>query len=147
VYDVEPNPSDNWGSSRASAKAVALLFAKLAFGDILNAEMRQIAIDNLSDVVPEQRWGVTAGTPEDVPPGTTIGIKDGWYPAGSGWWVNSAGMFIPPDMQAAYTIAVLTQGQPSEAYGIATIEGAAEPIHKALPGSSSARGIDILRPK
>jgi hypothetical protein len=69
-----------------------------------------------------------------VPEGTIIGLKDGWYPAGYAWWVNSAGILIPGDNHAGYTIAILTRGQPTWEYGIETIEGIAGPVHTALHG-------------
>ncbi|MBI4302416.1 MAG: serine hydrolase, partial [Chloroflexi bacterium] len=135
VTDIVPNSSDYWGASRASAKAVALLFAKIAFSDILDQPKRQLALELLSEVIPSQRWGVTAGVPDEQPPGTVIGLKDGWYPARYAWWVNSAGILVPGDARPAYAIAVLTRGQPSWEYGIETIEGVAERIYTALNGA------------
>jgi|GEM_PF-7059115 len=88
---IYPNPQEAWGASRATPRAVALLFAKLALGEILDQPSRKLAMELLAEVVPSQRWGVSAGLPNDLPPGTIVGIKDGWYPAESGWWVNSAG--------------------------------------------------------
>lgn len=132
ITDIVPNQSDAWGASRASAKAVALLLADVAFGDILDQPMRDLAMELLSDVIPSQRWGVTAGTASEPPAGTVIGVKDGWYPAKYAWWVNSTGMLIPADGRPPYTIAVLSRGQPSMEYGIATIEGVAQPVHDAL---------------
>ena len=134
ITDIVPNSADAWGASRASAKAVAMLFAKLAFGEILDQTNRELALELLAGIIPSQQWGITAGIPEERPPGTIIGLKDGWYPAGYGWWVNSAGMLIPGDEHPAYTIAVLTRGQPSWEYGIATIEGVAERVHATLHG-------------
>ncbi|MBI2908006.1 MAG: serine hydrolase [Chloroflexi bacterium] len=132
ISDFVPNPWDAWGASRASAKGLASLFAQLAFGNILNEPMREIALELLSNVTPSQRWGVAAGTSSDPPPGTVIGLKDGWYPARYAWWVNSAGMLLPGDDRPPYTIAVLTRGSPSLEYGIATIEGVAQMVHAEL---------------
>jgi hypothetical protein len=135
IEDIVPNEQEMWGASRASAKAVAQLFGMIAFGEVLDPQRRGLALELLSGVVPSQRWGVTAGVPDELPAGTIIGLKDGWYPAGFGWWVNSAGMIIPGDDRPAYAIAVLTRGQPSWEYGIATIEGVASRVHDALHGS------------
>lgn len=132
---IYPNPQEAWGASRATPRAVALLFAKLALGEILDQPSRKLAMELLAEVVPSQRWGVSAGLPNDLPPGTIVGIKDGWYPAESGWWVNSAGVILPGDNRPNYTIAVLTQGQPTMEYGIDTIEGAVAPVHRALLGT------------
>jgi hypothetical protein len=138
ILDIVPNAADSWGASRASAKAVATLFAKLAFGEIPDQANRGLAVALLSEVIPSQQWGVTAGVPGETPSGTIIGLKDGWYPAGYGWWVNSAGMLIPGDDRPAYTIAVLTRGQPTWEYGIATIEGVAKRVHTALHEASGS---------
>jgi hypothetical protein len=135
VEDIAPNAQEMWGASRASAKAVAQLFGLIAFGDVLDPARRRLALHLLSGVVPSQRWGVTAGVPDELPAGTVIGLKDGWYPAGFGWWVNSAGMLIPGDDRPPYAIAVLTRGQPTWEYGIATIEGVASRVHDALHSS------------
>jgi hypothetical protein len=132
IVDIAPNQSYAWGTSRASAKAMALLLAQLAFGDILTRPLREMSIALLNSVTPSQRWGVTAGIASEPPPGTVIGLKDGWYPARYAWWVNSTGMLIPADGRPPYTIAVLSRGQPSMEYGIATIEGVAQPVHDAL---------------
>lgn len=134
VADIVPNATDQWGASRASARAVAQLFAKLAFGDLLGPDYRATALELLSEVVPDQRWGVTAGTPDELPEGTIIGLKDGWYPATFGWWVNSAGVIVPGNEKPAYAIAILTRGQPTWEYGIATIEAVAEAVHTGLHG-------------
>jgi hypothetical protein len=132
IIDIAPNQSYAWGTSRASAKAMALLLAQLAFGDILTRPLREMAISLLSDVTPSQRWGITAGTASEPPVGTIIGLKDGWYPARNAWWVNSVGILIPSDTKPAYTIAILTRGQPTMEYGVETIEVAAQAIHHAL---------------
>lgn len=138
ITDVIPSSGDTWGDSLASAKAVAMLFAQLAFGEILDEPRRELALGLLADVIPSQRWGVTAGIPEQRPPKTVIGLKDGWYPDEYGWLVNSAGILIPGDDRPAYTIAVLTREQPSWEYGIATIEGVAERVHTALHGDGAS---------
>jgi hypothetical protein len=70
-------------------------------------------------VTSAQRWGVSAG-----PAATAdVGLKNGWLPVASDgfqWAVNSIGWVRGSGRR--YQIAVLTAHQPSEAYGIATIE-------------------------
>jgi hypothetical protein len=89
--EIDASKDSCWGASYASAYDVSLMLAKLARGEILNDEMRHIALSLLAQVDPSQQWGVTAPAPEVVPEGTLIGIKDGWYPAPCGSWVNRAG--------------------------------------------------------
>jgi Beta-lactamase enzyme family len=133
---IQANPKDYWGASLAPPREVALLLADLGRGQILDEPMRSTAVDLLTRVEPGQRWGVTAGIPDQPPPGTVIGIKDGWYQTAYGWWwVNSAGVIVPSDAHPAYAIAVLTKHQPSFGYGVETIEGIAARIHAALHGA------------
>ena len=138
LSDTIPNPYDYWGATRAPAREVALLFARLEMGEMLDAQMREYALDLLSNVEPDQRWGVTAGIPDEPPPGTVVRIKDGWYETQYGrWWVNSAGVLVPGDDHPAYAIAVLTKDQPGMAYAVETIEAVAERVHAALHGQQS----------
>lgn len=132
LEETDPNKESCWGASYSSPHDVALLFAKLVLGEILDEKMRSIALELLQQVDPSQTWGVTAAAPDDRPEGTIIGIKDGWYPADCGWWVNSAGLVVPGNEKPAYTVAVLTGQQSTLAYGIETIEEAGRLIHDAL---------------
>ena len=129
---IRPNPKEYWGASRASPKDVAQLFAKLAWGDVLDAPERTYALHLLTEVVPAQRWGASAGVPDDMPEGTVIAMKDGWYPGLYGWWVNTAGLLLPADERPAYAIAVLSKKQPSFETGVETVEGVAARVHAAL---------------
>ncbi len=132
LQEIDPNEDACWGASYASSYDVSLLLAKLAEGEILNPEMRSTALGLLSQVDPSQQWGVASVAPEVVPDGTLIGIKDGWYPAPCGWWVNSAGVILPANDKPAYTVAVLTNEQSTMEYGIETIETVATYVHDAL---------------
>jgi hypothetical protein len=71
----------------------------------------------MENVESGQNWGVTGG----VPPGVTVALKNGWLPlSANDWQVNSIG-YISGDGRN-YVLAVLTDDDPSEAYGISTIE-------------------------
>jgi hypothetical protein len=134
LQEIHPNKETCWGASYASAHDVALLLAGLATGEILDESMRDIALALMEEVDPSQTWGVIAARPGTVPEGTIAAVKDGWYPADCGWWVNSAGILIPGNEKPAYTIAVLTSEQSTWEYGIETIERVGELIHTALHG-------------
>ncbi|MBI4301262.1 MAG: hypothetical protein HY664_01485 [Chloroflexi bacterium] len=125
-----------WGTSRASANSLAILLARAAFGDLLNNEHRALFLTLLQRVTPSQRWGVSAGAQEEGSAGELVGLKNGWYPAETGWRVNSVGFVVSPDDRHYFTIAVLSNAQPSQDYGIATIEGVAERVHSALLSQS-----------
>ena len=57
-------------------------------------------------------------------------MKDGWYPAITGWRVASAGIGGPE--KAPIIAVVLTRNQQTMEYGIATIEGVAERVGAAV---------------
>ena len=134
LNEIDPNKESCWGASYASAHDMALLFAKLALGEILEEETRRIAFELLQQVDPSQTWGVIAAAPDERPEGTIVGVKDGWYPADCGWWVNSAGMLLPGTDKPAYMMAVLTSEQSSWEYGIETIETVGQMVHERLHG-------------
>jgi hypothetical protein len=132
LSEIDPNKDSCWGASYASAHDMALLFAKLALGEILDDDTRRVAFELLQEVDPEQTWGVIAPAPYVLPEGTIIGVKDGWYPAECGWWVNSVGMLLPGNDRPAYTMAVLTAEQATWEYGMETIEVVGRMVHERL---------------
>jgi hypothetical protein len=128
---ITPYNGPYWGTSTASARGIATLMARIAYGDVVNAEHRTAALTMLVSVVPGQRWGVPAGA--DSSAEEIVGVKDGWYPDDDGWRVNSVGFIAPlAGGEAPYAIAVMTNEQSTQEYGIATIEGLAEPVWNDL---------------
>ena len=103
---------------------------------VLDAASRRYALALMADVVPDQRWGVSAGAPPDV----TVHLKNGWLPDPDLWDVNSIGDFTRHDLD--YSIVILTSNDPDMAYGVATVETVARLINRALakgdaPGAGS----------
>jgi beta-lactamase class A len=129
VAGFTPDPGTSWGASFASARAMAAVLGKLLSGEILDAPSRSLAIRMLGAIVPEQRWGITAGT--DAANGDRVALKNGWYPGEEGWRVNSTGI-IWPRAGDAYAIAVVTSGRVSWQEGIETIEGIAAPLNAVM---------------
>jgi beta-lactamase class A len=127
---IRPYDGPFWGTTTASATSLAVILARAAFGDLLNAEHRSLFLNLLQKVTPSQRWGVSAGAEGEAGTGATVGIKDGWFPADAGWRVNSLGFVF--DARRAYTLAVLSNAQPSWEYGIETIEGVAAEVNSVL---------------
>jgi hypothetical protein len=82
----------------------------------------------MAHVVAGQRWG----TPTGVPAGVTVHVKNGWlpYPSGADWHINSIGAFAGPG--SSYQLAVLTSGNPSMPYGVATVDGVAGVINRDI---------------
>jgi beta-lactamase class A len=109
-----------WGLSSTSAADRNELLRQLVLGQWgpFRAATRAEARRFLLDVVPSQRWGVTAG----VPSGWPVPLKNGFFPATCcGWRVNSSGVVERPD-GSAYVVTVLSDGWASLAQGIAAVE-------------------------
>jgi hypothetical protein len=97
---------------------------------VLTGKSRDYVLALMARVVSSQRWGVTAGAPASV----TGHVKNGWLPLQThGWRINSIGSFSGHGRD--YMIVMLTMDNPTMAYGIDTIQGAAEVINRELnPG-------------
>ena len=108
-----------WGlTTTVPADQLALLRKLVQPGPLLSADARRYALSLMENVLPGQAWGVSGG----VPAGVTVALKNGWLPlndAQTDWQVNSVG-WVSGDGRD-YLIAVLTTGNPSERYGIDTI--------------------------
>lgn len=121
-----------WGLSQLTAQdELTLLTLLTTHGSVLSDTSRGYVLWLMSRVIPSQRWGVPDGAPADV----TVSVKNGWLPDPftGRWHVNSIGAFRSlgayRSRHISYQIAVLTDGNPSESYGIGTIQAAAKVIN------------------
>lgn len=128
MTQTDPNPYGYWGLTQLTVRDQQRLTALLATpNDILTTASRSYALDLMSKVVKDQKWGTTAGAPSTV----TAHVKNGWLPREShGWRVHSSGVFIGGGR--TYTITVLTHGNSSMEYGVTTIQRIARAVHTAL---------------
>ena len=118
---------DFWGLTEVNAHdELRLLRLLITHNTVLDAASRRYALTLMADVAPWQRWGVSAGAPED----TTVHLKNGWLPDPDLWDINSIGDFTRHDRD--YSIAILTSNDPDMAYGVDTIQTIASLINKAL---------------
>jgi len=115
---TSPNAAGYWGLSTTTARdQVALLRHVLLPNRLLDSASRHYAARLMRDVTPSQDWGVSAG----VSAAAHVAVKNGWLPLGADdWQVNSIGAVVGAGRH--YLIAVLTTGDPTESYGIRTIE-------------------------
>jgi Beta-lactamase enzyme family len=121
----------HWGLTRITAHdELTLLTLISGENKVLSKPSRIYARYLMAHVTSSQRWGVPAGAPTSM----IVHVKNGWLPyPSSDWEINSIGTFT--NAHRAYLIVLLTYGNPSMAYGINTIEGAAKTIHALLnPG-------------
>ena len=121
-----------WGLTTTTAADQIILLRHLILPNSgINSSERSEALDLLENVTASERWGVTGG----VPPGVTVALKNGWVPLpDSLWQINSIG-WINGDGRD-YLLAVLTDGNPTEDYGIDTIDTLAGLVWTALAPQS-----------
>ncbi len=96
---------------------------------LLSGAQRSYVLSLMENVAPGQRWGVSGG----VPAGVTVALKNGWLPlneANTDWQVNSVG-WVSGDGRD-YLVAVFTTGNPTEQYGIDTINALSSRIWTAM---------------
>jgi len=116
-----------WGGSRIDASDQARFFLHLDAHIV--ARHRAIAMRLLGTIVPEQRWGIGKARP------------DGWRLYFKGGWGDGANS---PDHQVALltfgtrrvAVAVLTIGNPSNAYGNETLRGVFARLLRGLAARS-----------
>jgi hypothetical protein len=112
-----------WGLTLITPHDELLLLQLLSVpGTVLNGRARNYELSLMAQVIPSQRWGVSAGAPSNV----TVHIKNGWLPyPGAGWNINSIGVFTGTGILYQLVILNAPVGSSSEGYGIETIEEAA----------------------
>jgi hypothetical protein len=123
-------PWPGWGlTTTVPADQITLLKQLLVPGSLLTSADRSYALGLMENVTPSQRWGVTGGVPGRV----TVALKNGWLPlnnADTDWQINSIGWIS--GMGRDYLIAVTSTGNPSEQYGIDTINGLAAKVWRRM---------------
>src|SRR5256885_6250415 len=127
---------DYWGLTEVNAHdELRLLQLLITRNTVLDTASRRYALALMADVVPDQRWGVSAGAPPDV----TVHLKNGWLPDPDLWAVNSIGDFTRHDLD--YSIVILTRNDPDMAYGVAVVESGGRVIKPALtPADAGGTG-------
>ncbi len=110
-------PRPTWASAQITAADQVRLFSRLA--TVVPPRFLGYARKLLASIVPEQSWGI----PRAARPRFRVFFKGGWRPTGRGELVHQAALVEDAKRRAA--IAVLTDGNPSMAYGERTIEGVA----------------------
>ena len=123
-------PWPGWGlSTTVPADQLTLLRTLVEPNSLLTNPERSYALTLMENVTPDQRWGVTGGVPAQV----TVALKNGWLPlnsANNNWQINSVGWISGSGRD--YLIAVLTTGNPTEQYGIDTIDQLAAMVWNAM---------------
>lgn len=131
-----PGSGGYWGLTRINVtdeqKLLAVITGK---NTVLTDASRAYVLKLMGNVVSSQRWGTPAGAPS----GVKIHVKNGWLQRSThGWRVHSLGAFKGGGHD--YTLSVLTHGNSTMNYGVATIQGVAKAVHKDLAPRTSAAG-------
>ena len=116
-----------WGSVFFSAADQARFFYR--FDSLVPKRSRSYARRLLSSIVPAQRWGFSHTS---LRRGWSTFFKGGWRQTDSGSLVHEAALFERDG--ARFSLAVLTDGNPSHDYGTETLRGvarAAVPVTRA----------------
>ncbi len=121
-----PSTDGVWGSTTTTAlDRLAMIRTVVEPNSLLTDASRGYILDLMENITPSQDWGATGG----VPSGVTVALKNG-FAVVNGWqisttgWVNGAGR--------DYLIAVLTNENASEQYGIDTVNAVSGFVWNAL---------------
>jgi beta-lactamase class A len=127
-------PGGYWGLTQITAHDEVLLLRLLLHkNSVLDPASRSYALSLMAQVISSQRWGVPAGAPTRL----TVHVKNGWLPRATHHWrIHSIGCFT--GRGGGYSIVVLTQDNPTMAYGIRTIEAIARVIHRDLNAGTTS---------
>jgi Beta-lactamase enzyme family len=108
-----------WSLTKTTADDQVRLLQRLISGGPLTAKNRAYVLGLMDRVIKEQAWGISAAARQ----GDKVANKNGWMTLqadGERWVVNSIGRVEGHGHD--FLIAVLTQHNPSEGYGITTVE-------------------------
>jgi Beta-lactamase enzyme family len=108
----------HWGNASFSAADQARFMAR--FPPLVPPGTRPYARRLLTSIVPRQRWGFSLYS---LRAGWTTFFKGGWRRTGAGQLVHEVARFERRGKR--FSLAVLTDGNPSFAYGTATLRGVA----------------------
>jgi hypothetical protein len=115
-----PGSDGYWGglTQTTASDQIELPQSLVLPNQVLDAGSRAYELGLMEQVTSSEDWGVSSG----VPQGVTVALKNGWLPlTATNWRINSVGWI---DGQGRdYLLAVLTDGNPTESYGIDPIQG------------------------
>lgn len=118
-----------WGRTLTSARDQVPFM--LALPDLLPPRHVAYALQLLTEIVPEQRWGVAALA---VPAGWSLRFKGGWG-MGTGA-VDHQVVLLRHCSGTQVGVAVMTTSSPSHAYGTETLRGVFERLLSSLPAQA-----------
>jgi hypothetical protein len=136
MADTGAGAGGYWGETVTTAPDQIKLLEQLAVpGGELDSAAVQYQLSLMKEIDPGENWGVTGGVPTR---GVTVALKNGWVPLSSDtdWEVNSIG-WVHGDAHD-YLIALLSAHDPSEDYGIDTLDAMSKLIYDTVGPAPSA---------
>jgi beta-lactamase class A len=138
MTETELNPGGYWGLSEITARDELQLTRLLTeHNAVLTDSSRAYELNLMNHVVSYERWGVPAGAPS----GLTVYVKNGWLNDPVLWVINSIGAIEGHGRD--YKMAILTYDNPSEQYGINTVQAIAEAANHDLNAGLPAAGTPL----
>ncbi|MET7372751.1 serine hydrolase [Micromonospora arida] len=135
----ETKPNSHWGLTTTTvADQLRLLTALTSPTGPLTPQDRTFIMGLMKNVIPEQRWGVTAA---GEPGSRSEYVKNGWDTAdvdGGRWLVNSIGRIV--EARHDWLIAVLSDHHVSQKEGVRVVEKAAKYVLKELRAATAGDG-------
>ncbi|MDH6576954.1 serine hydrolase [Kitasatospora sp. MAP5-34] len=128
MNDTQLGTAGYWGLTQiTAADELKALDVYTGNPNVIKPGAKAYGLSLMSQVEADQRWG----TPYGAPAGISTHVKNGWLPrATHGWRVHSLGIFTSPTKD--YRMAILTQDNATEEYGIDTIQAIASAVHHDL---------------
>jgi beta-lactamase class A len=138
MTETELNSDGYWGLSEITARDELQLMRLLTeYNSVLTDSSRTYELNLMNHVVSYERWGVPAGAPS----GLTVYVKNGWLNDPVLWVINSIGAIEGHGRN--YKMAILTYNNPSEQYGINTVQAIAEAANHDLNAGLPSAGTPL----
>jgi beta-lactamase class A len=131
--DTHPNTQGYWGETLTTASdQIEILRQLIEPHSLLTAASQAYELNLMRNVTSWERWGVPTGIPASV----SVAVKNGWVPIVAGnWQINTIGYVDAAGATAPrYLLAILTNNDPTENYGIATDDALSQYIWQDLDG-------------
>jgi beta-lactamase class A len=126
MTDTTPAADGIWGTTTTTAlDRLAMIRTLVQPNNLLTESSRAYVLNLMEHINPLQDWGATGG----VPPGVTVALKNGFATI-DGWQINTTG-WVSGDGRD-YLIAALTDENPTEGYGIATVNAISAIVWQSL---------------
>lgn len=122
-----PGKNGYWGLTQTTALDQVDLLKLLSYpNSVLTPASQDYALNLMQHVIGWEAWGVSTGPTQ----GSTVALKNGWLPIGyAGWEINSIGHVVGGGRN--YVVAILSHNNPSEAYGIQTLDSVSQFVWNA----------------